>query len=530
MKIFYSHTNNLYLCRVIIMAFIILFINGCGGGGDDGGNQPGNSLATAVISDGSISWKFSSPVQSGNFANGDYWVVGPVTITAITPEFNGNNNGFEVNPVDTTLQGFDDRINSFSASLIPSLPYDAMPGQSIVKVVSVDPTDIGCRPCVQSASVLTVLSEPPPNDGANIFRPPYFGTDKPLYSTDDINYSLLPNYVATSSALSFSQVELQYRNVQLDHKTGFTARFMHPIDSMPDYGSGIAKRNTEAALALMLQGSNGNKSQAVINYINNGIDIYHMMKGGTTWPTNGGHAEGRKLPAIFAAVLLENQSMITDLTNVSSSTFGETNGVIFSSTADSSNGKVLWGQLVNTEIKYWEMLVLDKGARTYRDPYQQIDGGRMGVLGDTGYQLCCTSIVWENIVTALELMPSLKPVFNFPNLKIYTDRWMTTGYHTQPDNCAPPTGFCLGGNNAGASCTTANSSSQCSGAGASCDIASSYSTDYGVTYGPDGSGDCIPDLDSSDGIGRLPQLHGTSAGLGSYGSAFAAEMKAKYLP
>ena len=56
----------------------------------------------------------------------------------------------------------------------------------------------------------------------------------------------------------------------------------------------------------MLEGSAEDKWDALIRYVNNGIDIYHMMLGGVTWPPRGGHGEGRKLPAVFAAQLLND--------------------------------------------------------------------------------------------------------------------------------------------------------------------------------------------------------------------------------
>ena len=517
----YNNLINITSLRFMIFITIVISMYGCGGGADRNdipvvsvNNSPGSVnnppstivtpgsiVSTSVVTDGSISWEFSSSVQTGKFANGQYWVVGPMTIVEVTPSYNGRNNGFEVNPVNTISQGFDDRIRNFDSSLVPSLPFIAQPGQSLIKVVSVN-ASISCpyQSCIQSASVLTVLSSPPPNNGANVFRPPYFGNDKTLYLTDDINFSLLPNYAPTESALTFEQVASQYRNVQLDHKISWTGRSMHPIDSMPDYGSSIAKKNTEAALTLMLQGTNIEKNQAVINHVNNGIDIYHMMKGGVIWRADGGHGGGRKLPAIMAAVLLENTTMKDDLTNVNPSTFGETSGVYYSAIADNGNGKVLWGQQTMSERKYWEMLVLDNTSRTIKDPYGQIDGGQLNSLGHHSYQYCCTSLGWDNIVTALELMPSLRTVFNFPILKTYTDRWMTTGYYSQPDDCAPTTGV------------------------------ENFATDYGVVFGPDGNGGCIKDLNSGDGFGRLPQLHATTAGQGYYGSNFAAEMKAAYLP
>ena len=32
-----------------------------------------------------ITWTFDRPVQAGQFINGDWWVIGPVTVTSITP-------------------------------------------------------------------------------------------------------------------------------------------------------------------------------------------------------------------------------------------------------------------------------------------------------------------------------------------------------------------------------------------------------------------------------------------------------------
>ena len=41
-------------------------------------------LQTSITKD-SVTWTFSGAVPVGQFVNGDYYVVGPVTVTAITP-------------------------------------------------------------------------------------------------------------------------------------------------------------------------------------------------------------------------------------------------------------------------------------------------------------------------------------------------------------------------------------------------------------------------------------------------------------
>ena len=124
-------------------------------------SQTGDTINTTTnITQYNITWYFSEPVQYGQFANGDYWVIGPVTITNITPEFNGINHGWEVNPGYSGPQGFDIGAIDFDTNLVPSLPYTASGGESILKMISLNPgSSSPCYPaCIQTAAVLTVVS------------------------------------------------------------------------------------------------------------------------------------------------------------------------------------------------------------------------------------------------------------------------------------------------------------------------------------------------------------------------------------
>ena len=127
---------------------------------------------TNNISQYGIAWTFNAQHQYGQYANGDYWVLGPVTITNITPDYINGFNGWEVNPADIIKQGFDKRIHNFDATKIPSLPYIAQPGESIVKTISVDTTISGQHWYLQTAAVLTVVGSVPANNGSTVFRPP----------------------------------------------------------------------------------------------------------------------------------------------------------------------------------------------------------------------------------------------------------------------------------------------------------------------------------------------------------------------
>ncbi len=432
--------------------------------------------AATSVSQYGITWSFDGDYRVGQFANGDYWVVGPVSITSMSPNFDGSKNGWEVNPVSNRRQGFDANCRQFDASLVPSLPYNALPGDSIVKSISSGRT----RPCLQTAAVLTVLAAPPPDNGATLFRPPYVGNDKPFYSLNDLHTDLLPSYAPVPATLSLGWVRKRFERVQLDHEQGGMGRFIHPVDNMPNYGADIAKDTGDGALRLMLNDPISDKMPALIAYIQYGIDLYHAVLNGQTWPSGGGHQPGRKLPLTFAAVMLDNQRMKAVIRDATF--FHEDRGVYHSDKA----GRALYGFRGGREEKYWNTVRTYSGFKAARDPYGYIDGGGRPVTGS--YQFCCTSQPWKGAALALHLMPALKTVWNNPVFFDYVDRWVNFGGWTQPDPCAPAKGS------------------------------------YGVDYGPDGKGGCIKDTDPSDGIGRFPKVHGTNADGGHRYSKFQAAM------
>ncbi|MEQ9489397.1 MAG: hypothetical protein RIM72_10435 [Alphaproteobacteria bacterium] len=479
-----------------------------------------NSAVTEIVEFG-VKWTFENPVTAGKFANGHYWVLAPVTLTAVLPSFDGSRNGWEVNPDNPKEQGFDERGFNFDPGRVPTLPYTASTAQSIVKVASVTDKE-KCRPCVRTVSVLTVLESAPPDGGSSIFRPPYFGTEKLLISVDRLKMELLPSYDRVRNTPSSRDISKRYAITHLDHQSTWVGRFLHPSEAMPDYGSDIANFNASSALTLMVSVDTKEKHKALIRYVNNGIDLYYMMKGGVTWWPAGGHGEGRKLPIVFASVMLDIPEMLEHPAMSERRVFGENGGVAYSDKA----GTVLYAQDYRSEKSYWKNLALDKGSRTIRDPYGYIDGGfRPG----QSYQYCCLSKNWQSTVTVLQLMPELQSGFGNSDLMEYVTRWERSGAWTQPDPCAPMVGVCQGGRNAGRQCTSANEDTVCGSVPGQCEYATSWSANYGVTYGPDGAGSCIKDTDPSDGIGRFPQLHGKNAGKGGHFDKFADTMRLEYV-
>ena len=444
------------------------------------------AASTDTISQYGITWTFDKEYEYGQFVNGDWWVVGPVTVVQITPDGTSGRNGWEVFPSSNagfSKQPYDDRVANYDSSLMPSLPYTVQPFHSVVKAISVGEGE--SYPYLLTAAVLTVLDSIPPNDGRTVFRPPYFGTDKPLHSTEKLKVDLLPSLKSVPDTPDLGEIERSFQRVQLDHKGGWTGRAMHPRENMPDYGSSISIRNARGALRLMLDDTLQDKMPALVNYIQMGIDLYGMLQAGMTWPGNGGHGEGRKLPIAFAGVLLDDKEMKDAISTAGEYFFGENNGIEYSENA----GRPIYAQVDGSEYMYWKKVcdTSASGSKTYKDPYGYIDGGQR----PGSYLFCCLAQPWKGNSLAARLMPELRSVWNDEDFHDFADRWVNVGLWTQPDPVAP-----------------------CDG----------NWDNYGITFGPDGKGGFIKDTDPSDGIGRFPDVHATNADGGYYGSAFVNRM------
>ena len=445
-----------------------------------------------------ITWYFDKAYPIGTFANGDYWVAGDtVVITRISPDFDGKQNGWEVNPVIEGGQGFSIDLNDFDPELIPSLPYKATPVSSVVKITRSDKVrDYICRQCIQSAAVLTVVAQPIAD--ITLFRPPYVGIEKPFYSTTALRTDLLPSLEPVEKTPAFSEFS-EISNLQLDHKNGAGGTELHPINSfIDDYGAYIGKRNADIALRLMLNDELTDKMPLLKSYVQYGIDLLYMLPLGFRYDDGGGHRPGQKLPMVFAAVMLDDADMQQRLKE-SVNLFHERILLTYSHDStlvlfgdDQGLGRSLY------EENYWKVVQsyiksgTFAGYKSYSDPYGYIDGG--GYPG-SNYQYCCTSQPWKGSVLAVKLMPSLYDVWNDTMTISYVERWVDSGAYAQPDPCAP---------------------------------ADSSWSNYGVTFGPDGNGGCIIDMDSADGIGRFPNEHGKYIDEGYYLSYFQRSLWNKY--
>jgi len=282
------------------------------------------------ISQYGITWTFDKEYTVGQFANGDYWLVGPVTIIMIKPvsvELNGRTiNGSMINPSPRLgrAQGYDKaaygeyhRPGDFDPSLNVARPNGSGLSKNNPLVLQPDCSLISTeskpqandRTQLKTAAVLTVLGSPA-REGS--FRPPYSGTDKTIrFYKEQLDYSLLASIKPVPRTPALAAVERYFERPWIDHIPLWPATSLHPDDNMPSYGREIAKQIGLGALMLNMNFSNTRKEKLLVRYVQLGIDLYGIVQDGgeKNWIGMGGHANGRKLPILFAGFLLDDPDM-----------------------------------------------------------------------------------------------------------------------------------------------------------------------------------------------------------------------------
>ncbi|MDQ8188056.1 hypothetical protein, partial [Pelagicoccus sp. SDUM812002] len=277
--------------------------------------DPESSLPSVEnsLSKGAVTWYFDKAYLTGRFINGDHYVVAPsgLTITRITPDWDGSTNGSELNPLGGgrgSRQGFDKNVSNTEydplLNIADDLPLFIAANSSVVSSVGRRAVASNGRP-IYDVAVLTVLSEEPP---VNSFRPPYAGTDKRIIGNKfDIDYSFLrslqdPEHVQNPRGeMSHVLLDLisQWQNSDLKTDTGLNS-----------YGRQIAYGVADTMLWLNLDRPISSKQTVFENVIQRGIDVYGSVKSGLVYAPNGGHNHGRKLLLVTAARALGDSEML----------------------------------------------------------------------------------------------------------------------------------------------------------------------------------------------------------------------------
>lgn len=276
--------------------------------------------AASSISRHGVTWTFDRDYVAGQYANGDYWVVGPAVVTKITPVPTVGFNGAMLNPQLGNSQGFDNRFNAVynpyydNLNVGNKLPLSLPVNTSLVSSIS-SATAVQWG-LVQVYAVLTCVASAP---AANSFRPPYVGNGSRAsrWTTANLNYSKLNKLspVGLTNLPNWSDYEAEFDKVWYEQDLTWTGRYMHtPYQAANGYGKDMAIKTGSAAVMLNLNYTDAYKSKLLISYVQYGIDIAGILAAGGKWYDTGGHNIGRLAPLMVAATVLDDATLKAFLT------------------------------------------------------------------------------------------------------------------------------------------------------------------------------------------------------------------------
>lgn len=273
------------------------------------------------ISQYGITWFFDKCYRVGQFVNGDYWVLGPVTVDSISvpsgteqPRCGSDaRSGSTVNPRFGKI-GYDARIGLiwYDPALCRLAPIALAPGDSLLSVASkLDTNDIQKT---KTATILTVVDIPQSPDR---FRPPFTrsfrvpkSADDPLsFSINQIQWNLLPSLPPVAATPPMDQTTAFFAKAWMANCQPWTCRYVAPSDNMPGYGREFGDLTSEGSLQLLLNYSNDQKKPLLTGFVQLGIDYYGALLDGGEWHADAGIFQGRKSPILFAGILLNDSGM-----------------------------------------------------------------------------------------------------------------------------------------------------------------------------------------------------------------------------
>lgn len=372
-----------------------------------------------------ITWTFARPVDCGRFVTGDWWIAGPCEIVAITPASRTDDgrtqHGAMINPDPRSpRQGYDsamfgpeasdryDAAKNVALGVSPERRLRLEPGQSLVCTIS-DATP-GQMPQLGTCAVLTCLRTRP---AANAFRPPYCGTDKECrWVTDSIDLSRLARLDVPPGAPTPEDLLPRFERTWLDHVAGWTGRFLHPRENMPDYGRDIADLVGSAALVLQLDYPSEQKRALAIALAQLGIDLHGIVQAGGRFVADGGSGSGRKFPVLFAGAVLQDRDMLRAVREKKLAFAEDTQTFHVEQTAPG-----VWNR------GYGDYGPDDAGLPEWGNQHADDPSFDRKSWNSDPFRRCCTANVWHGFVLATRIM-GLAEEWGHPALFEYVDRYM----------------------------------------------------------------------------------------------------------
>ena len=433
--------------------------------GRPGPAAPEDLPARDSVSQYGITWTFQNQVPVGQFVNGDWYVVGPVTIIAIDPKplwgdevgelinrdgvqegkYRGRTarHGSVLNPRCDRKNaegyrfcaGFDSRIphGRYDPDQFAHLPIRMEPGDALVSTISrrneeitrfsgqhVDPLRV--------AAVLTCVAKPQPADA---FRPSYCDTANcKAYLARNVRRELLLSLPRPGSApAALASYAAQFQKPWLDiAEFGFAA----PVDNLPHYGQQVVGLVGDAGLLLHMDYPADQKEPLLINLLQVGIDFWGLARSGRSWRSHGGLNSGRKWPILFAGILLEDPEMQSPQRVIPGLHFHEDDQTAMC--PYHYRGKTHERGWTGAKAIFTGHSLPEGGGRcgSWEDGWGTVDlyhpsewpARKSGVTASEGYRRANTSCSWVGQALAARLMHAEK-VWDHDAFFAYVDRWMT---------------------------------------------------------------------------------------------------------
>jgi len=401
------------------------------------------------VSQYGITWTFDKPVPVGQFINGDWYVVGPATVKAIDPKpLYGSEipqieldrmdlerkvedrvrNGFMLNPPAKMKVSYDSGVrNYFDPSLIGKCPVAMKPGDSLVSTISMPkglvlPAQLRNKiergvddsSPIRTAAVLTCVGEPQPPDA---LRPAFCDRQAKIYLSRNLKRELLPAAEATKNT---PDVGLYVRFTQRPWVGTCFFGFEEPVENMPQYGLEYGRMAGICALLLCTDLKPQQKEPLLVNYVQIGIDLGGMIRAGHPgWSGWGGHGSGRKLPIVFAGLLLGDEQLANINKSFPKASFGEDEQTAY---GDCWTGaKVVFAGHSGIDAATGA----GRGRGSEWGPYEHMQPSqwKAGQNTSEAYRRTCTSAGWVAQALALRLMHA-ENAWGHDAFFDYEDRWM----------------------------------------------------------------------------------------------------------
>jgi len=409
--------------------------------------DPGQLPRRDHVEQGGITWRFDRAAPVGQFVNGDYYVVGPVTVTVIEPAPADGRNGSVKNPAPqpANRSGFDARTPAgrYDAALAAALPIELKPGDNLVSSIGATPEQQRSRTdrklmvflnhvfephasAVWSYSILTCLAAPVPPD---TFRPGYCDRQQRMPRARDLETWRLHRLAPVEGTPDIEELARIFRQPWLDI---VMFNFDSAVAYQPMYARDTARSEGIATLLLNLDFPDERKWPLLINFVQYGIDLWSIVRDGghDGWTANGGHGSGRKWPIVFAGLMLGDRAMASPTVTVPGVRFGQDMQTMYGKAWTGANvvyagHRGVWkGQpdgKIPAQQPYEHLHPREWAVNTYHyagrsKPTTQYEG--------EVYRRSINSPAWVGIALSGRLMRA-EPFYAHDAFFDYVDRWMT---------------------------------------------------------------------------------------------------------